>query len=455
MNEDAVRSSIAKHDFHTLFIEHLGWERMSGSFRADAVGTGYEIRRVAEKRGVQVLACILSRLAVRHRKLLRLIERAATRVAHEHILIHYSPDTAEQVWQWSVWTGDGAVFRHREHPFPSASPPKEFVKRLSLLEFTLVEEERTNIVDVLARITSGLDRTPDQLFFFRNPSFMAESDRLARDLKSGASEAVHRFIVYHRRLASWAAHRYLKTGIDPDDLQQIAMLGHLRAAQKFDPDRGFAFATYAVPWIRQFCGRFVPSHVLRLFMRPDQYWRMRHLLRIARKRKRRFGHDEAKLFLRAQLRSDRKVGRHFKKLRRALYVRSIDEPTDPAVQRWRRSPSTEPLPDQHAIELDELRVVLAAIDQLPSLDARIIRSRFGLGGPERTLAEIGADVGLSRERIRQRASKAFTFLREWTWPIVLGVPFTAGKDQGSESLDSLTQVEDGPPASPGTTSTCG
>ena len=144
-----------------------------------------------------------------------------------------------------------------------------------------------------------------------------------------------------------------------EDLYQEGQLGLIRAAKKFDPDRGYKFSTYAVTWIRSFMSRC---------MRQD---RLVHVPEVA-------------------------LGRR------------ADEP------RCERFPEDSEGPPDRPHPLDPplgLRIDLeAALSRLPLRQAIIVRARY-LDSPQLTLEELGRVLGVSRERIRQLEVKALEAMR--------------------------------------------
>ena len=140
-----LETLLSQHYFQGLFIEHLGWDHVSGSLTVTTDGQSFGFEAIAEKRGFQVLHCVTDRLTIIDRGLLRRIQKRVAALAHEHILIYSSnapPRPPRQVWQWAIRCDDGRKLRHREHPFFSESPPRPLLDRLAGLEFRFEEEEK-------------------------------------------------------------------------------------------------------------------------------------------------------------------------------------------------------------------------------------------------------------------------------------------------------------------------
>jgi hypothetical protein len=152
---------------------------------------------------------------------------------------------------------DSRVVRHREHPFFSEAPPELFVKRLERISFSLAEEESILLADAVTRVRTALDTIAEKNLFALRPYYATRSDELAVAAKQGVPGAFNAFVLFHRPLARKAARMLVRwVGMDEEDGEQIAMLGILAAARRFDPARGYQFSTYASYWIRQLCQRY-------------------------------------------------------------------------------------------------------------------------------------------------------------------------------------------------------
>ncbi len=253
----AIASYLRDHRLAGLFTEELGWERDSGRFELFIDDEQFKFDRVATKRGFAVLTSTVHRTTLASRGLLRRIQRQIAQRHHEHILICLSNEPRKQVWQWSTRRPDGRKFRHREHPFFSDQPPPSLIERLEQLRFSLDEEENATLTDAVTRVRSALDVTPENDLFARFPSFARQSDTLAVRVQSGDMDAFEEFVLFHQRLARKASKMLVRwVGLEPEDAEQVAMIGVIEAARRFDPSKGYQFSTYASYWIRQQCQRY-------------------------------------------------------------------------------------------------------------------------------------------------------------------------------------------------------
>jgi RNA polymerase primary sigma factor len=241
--------------------------------------------------------------------------------------------------------------------------------------------------------------------------------QLARAARARAAyERAVREIAFHNlRLVAKCAHRYTNMGVPFLDLVQEGNLGLIRAVEKFDPERGFMFSTYAVWWIQQAMIRAIqnqartvrlPSHVCEQQVR---YRRTRESLfqQLGREPSPR----EVALELALPLeRADLLEGSLAPVA--SLHARSAEREDASGEETFRdeETPSAEQ-------ELDRERRTAAVAELLGRLEARereVIGWRFGLGREAEplSLGEIGKRLGISRERVRQIESAALARLRE-------------------------------------------
>jgi RNA polymerase primary sigma factor len=410
---DGISKLLADHWFAELFRDELGWDRSSGNLAVDVGERQLELKAIAQKRGFQVLQCVADRRVLFNRGLLRRAQRLVTKTFHEHIVIYSCSRPPKQVWQWAVWMPDGRKLRHREHPFFSGSPPASLLSRLKALRFLLDEEASVTIVDALDRVRTVLDVSPEVNLFARRPYFAERSDELAVAMAHGDESAFHAFIVLHRPLARHVSKRLQHAfGMDPEDAEQIGIIGLIAAARRFDPERGTQFSTYATHWIRQACQRFgpgaalpirLPAHIVESFL--PLYRRIKRLAS-------EHGPGRANDELARLCAADGRFFRQWLSVERALNVRSLSDAREPEYYEA-RSLVAEGEDDAVDQQLDRERVerIRAAIARLRERDRRVLRLRYGIDGSPMTLEEIGQAEGITRERVRQIQVRAERKLR--------------------------------------------
>lgn len=241
---------------------------------------------------------------------------------------------------------------------------------------------------------------------------------LARRVKTGDAAARDKLLRAHLRLVLWVAQKHRRYGFPLEDLMSEGTLGLIQALERFDPERGLRFNTYAVHWIRAYTTRYVLRNwrIVRVGTSP------RHsaaFFRLHRERSR----LEAKLGTSEDITAElaKAVGGKADGLR-ALEQRwtthdvSLDQPArgdDSRPIGERLCSGTDP--EQALVECEEQqRNVGRVFGALRVLDARehlIIRRRL-LGERPLSLRRVGIELGISRERVRQIEMRARGKLRQ-------------------------------------------
>ncbi len=237
----------------------------------------------------------------------------------------------------------------------------------------------------------------------------AQDEReLATAIGQGDLAARDRMVRANLRLVVNIARGYAGKGLSLQDLIEEGNLGLLRAVEGFDPAVGTRFSTYASYWIKQSIKRAlintgktirIPAYMVELLSK----WR-RATARLTEELDRTPTPEEIA----------RVLGLPKKKLpiiKKAIKIYNATPQTDQADSGWTLGDmvmdENQLSPDDKLVESDSLRHVLEMLKVMDEREATILKLRFGLGGIEpKTLKEIGEQLGLTRERVRQIETEA-------------------------------------------------
>ena len=241
----------------------------------------------------------------------------------------------------------------------------------------------------------------------------AQEVSLGRRAQKGDRRAVHALVQHNLRLVVSVAKKYQNLGMSLLDLIQEGSVGLMRAAEKFDPSRGFRFSTYATWWIRQAILRAL-NEQSRLVRLPEYLSGRRNLVDHAREALReRLGRtpSDAEVAAEAQVPVEQVTAL----AQASRPVASLDAPLgeDGELALGDLIRDSDPGAEELAEAEDRRSAVTQALSVLELREREVIRLRYGLtdNGREHTLEEVGRTLGLTRERIRQIETKALRRLR--------------------------------------------
>ena len=225
----------------------------------------------------------------------------------------------------------------------------------------------------------------------------------SRQAQAGDEESRKHMIESNLRLVVKIARRYMNRGLAFLDLIEEGNLGLIRAVEKFDPERGFRFSTYATWWIRQTIERAIMNQSRTIRLPIHVVKEINVYLRAARGLAQKLDHEPSAEEIASLL------NKPIKDVERMLGLNERIASTDINIMSDSSKTLLETIPDENSRDptesLQEEDVhtnIEDCLSQLTDKQREVVERRFGLHGHNvSTLEEVGREIGVTRERVRQ------------------------------------------------------
>jgi RNA polymerase primary sigma factor len=286
-----------------------------------------------------------------------------------------------------------------------------------------LEEEEDTDTDLLSQDQYFDDASDDSVRLYlreigKIPLLNAEEElALAQKVVAGDKKSKDKMAEANMRLVVSIAKRYSGRGLDFLDLIQEGNTGLLRAVEKFDPDKGFKFSTYATWWIRQAITRAIADQARTIRIPVHMVETINKLLRTQRRMTQELNREPTIEELGKELEMEPEKVEYVMKIKQDITSLDAgvgrDGDDEDSVLRDFIEDEDSATPEESAASQLLKEQVQSILSTLSDREQKIIKMRFGLeNGKSHTLEEVGQEFAVTRERIRQIEAKALAKLRK-------------------------------------------
>ncbi|MET1033046.1 MAG: RNA polymerase sigma factor RpoD [Candidatus Saccharimonadales bacterium] len=293
---------------------------------------------------------------------------------------------------------------------PLLSAEEEFELAQRIKKGTAAAEELTTIAaedkeEKAATTKKGKAELEERRKHLEEQQVLADDGKIAKDKMAEAN----------MRLVVSIAKRYVGRGLDLLDLIQEGNTGLLRAVEKFDPDKGFKFSTYATWWIRQAITRAIADQARTIRIPVHMVETINKLLRTQRRLTQELNREPSNEEIAAAMEIEVDKVEHIMKIKQdisSLDASIRDDEEESVLADFIEDEDTIS-PEESATNQLLKEQVKGMLGALTDREQKILKLRFGLeDGKQHTLEEVGQEFSVTRERIRQIEAKALAKLRK-------------------------------------------